>query len=53
MFELIAYYIGIVIVFGTHIWMLVKMPHMRAHSIINIVAGVLIAYYFMRSQKYI
>lgn len=48
--HLIAYYIGITVVFGSHIAMLM-MNHMKAHAIANLIAGVLIAYYFMNKEK--
>ncbi len=34
-------------------FMLVQMPSMRTHSIINLVAAVMIAYYFMAREKFI
>lgn len=51
--HLISYYVGISIIFLTHMFMLVKMPSMRMHSIINLFAAVMIAYYFMSREKFI
>ena len=51
--HLISYYIGISIVFLTHAFMLVQMPSMRMHSFINLLAAVMIAYYFMFREKFI
>jgi hypothetical protein len=51
--HLASYYIGIAIIFLTHMFMLVQMPSMRTHSIINLVAAVMIAYYFMAREKFI
>ena len=47
--HLIAYYTGIMIVFITHLFML-SMPNMRAHAIINLIAALLIAYYFVDKE---
>lgn len=51
--HLISYYIGISIIFLTHIFMLFQMPSMRMHSIINLVAALMIAYYFMFRERII
>jgi hypothetical protein len=53
--HLILYYIGISIVFVTHVLMLVtsENPKMKMHAVINVVAGLFIAYYFMAKEKYI
>ena len=60
--HLISYYLGIVLVFLTHIVMLsTELPKdakavkqmLVAHSIINIIAALCIAYYFMHKEKHI
>jgi hypothetical protein len=51
--HLIAYYVGIFIVFATHLLMYLKNPSMRAHSLINLVGAAAIAYYFMWREGYI
>ena len=50
--HLLAYYIGILIVFATHIYLLVG-GHMTAHAGLNLLAGALIAYYFMNKEGFI
>jgi len=51
---LISYYIGIFIVFASHIYILVTADKaMSAHSVINLFAAMLIAYYFMSREKII
>uniref|UniRef100_A0A6C0KS68 Uncharacterized protein n=1 Tax=viral metagenome TaxID=1070528 RepID=A0A6C0KS68_9ZZZZ len=55
--HLFFYYIGIAIIFLTHIYML-AMPNMNAkavriHAIINLIAALFIAYYFMNAEGYI
>jgi hypothetical protein len=50
--HLAAYYLGILIVFATHLLML-KDKSMRSHAITNLVAGALIAYYFMNKEGFI
>ena len=57
MLALILYYIGIITVFVTHIYMLIKPEDMKTdemikgHAIINLVAAILIAIWFVNSQK--
>lgn len=56
--HLIAYYIGIAIVFFSHTIKIAVEPFAfgsmaTQHNIINIVAAFLIAYYFLHSQKII
>ena len=51
--RLISYFIGIFIVFFSHIYMLfVGNPskQLKIHCYINLIATVLIAYYFMNSK---
>jgi len=53
--HLIFYYIGISIVFATHIFMLLtpQNPQMKVHAVLNLIAAFSIAYYFMAKEKYI
>jgi hypothetical protein len=55
--HLIAYFIGIFIIFSSHAYMLYKpnekIMTMEQHCYINIIAALLIAYYFMFNEKYI
>jgi hypothetical protein len=50
--HLLVYYIGIMIVFITHILMLTQ-NKMVPHSIINLFAACCIAYYFMNKEGFI
>jgi hypothetical protein len=54
-FHLISYYIGIAIVFFSHIYTLFTNPTdmMKHHSYANIFGACCIAYYFMNKEKYI
>jgi len=51
--HLIAYYIGIFIVFGSHVYCLFKSKdkEMINHSWLNIFGALLIAYYFMDKEN--
>lgn len=53
--HLISYFIGIFIVFMTHIYLLFMSSsnEMKIHSILNIIGACMIAYYFMNKEKYI
>jgi hypothetical protein len=53
--HLIAYYIGILIVFGTHIYILTSVSDekMKMHAYINIFGAMLVAYYFMHKEQFI
>lgn len=56
-YHLISYYIGIFIIFASHIYLLFNpeqhMNSIKMHSYINIVGGILIAYYFMNKEGFI
>lgn len=49
---LLAYYIGIFIVFVTHAYM-VSQNVMTQHAYLNLAAAALIAYYFMTKEGYL
>jgi len=53
--HLVSYYLGIFIIFATHIWMLFSSSSnsMRIHSLLNLMAACFIAYYFMNKEKFI
>jgi len=55
MYHLVSYYIGIVIVFFSHIYTLLNKTDdmMMYHSYANILAGLLIAFYFMNKEGFI
>jgi len=54
--HLIFYYIGIALVFITHIYMLINAKNNmedKVHAIINLFAACSIAYYFMNKEGFI
>lgn len=53
--HLIAYYIGIFIVFASHIYLLSisKNSVMIQHSYVNLTAALLIAYYFLHKEGFV
>lgn len=55
--HLLAYYIGILIIFGSHTYMLCEpgkpLTTKTQHCYLNIFAGILIAYYFLHKERYI
>jgi hypothetical protein len=55
--HLLAYYIGILIIFGSHLYMLMypnrPLMSMETHVYANIFAAALIAYYFMNKEGFI
>ncbi len=50
--HLISYFIGIFIVFSSHFYTL-YVSDSKIHSVVNLIAGLAIAYYFMNKEKYI
>jgi hypothetical protein len=50
--HLVSYYIGIFILFGSHLYTIFNSDNqdMLNHSYLNIFAGMLIAYYFMNKE---
>ena len=50
--HLISYYIGIFVIFASHLYMLTTGSSIE-HSIVNIIAGLMIAYYFMNKENII
>jgi hypothetical protein len=52
-YHLVLYFIGISIVFLSHLMMLGGSPGARNHALMNLFAGVCIAYYFMNKEGYI
>jgi hypothetical protein len=51
-FHLIAYYIGIAIVFLSHTYLFMG-GRMTTHALLNLAAGAMIAYYFMNKEGFI
>lgn len=53
--HLLAYFVGIFIVFASHINTLLNVvpTDMKTHSYINLVAAMLIAFYFLNKEQYI
>ena len=51
--HLVFYYIGIAIIFFTHLFMVFKSGRMRSHAVLNLFAAACIAYYFMFREGYI
>jgi hypothetical protein len=54
--HLVLYYIAVFIVFMTHIWMIYTSYNNKMlvyHSIINLIALSMIAYYFMNKEEFI
>ena len=54
--HLLSYYIGIFIVFISNIFLLINSKSYKIityHAYLNIIAALLIAYYFMNKEKFI
>jgi uncharacterized MnhB-related membrane protein len=54
--HLISYYIGITIVFASHVYLLSEKKldnKLVAHGVVNLVAAMLIAYYFLHKEQFI
>lgn len=55
--HLLAYYIGIIVIFGSHAYMLYSpnkpLTTMEQHAYMNMLAVLLIAYYFMFKEQFI
>lgn len=52
--HLISYFIGISIIFLSHITMVISSSSpMRIHGLLNLFAATCIAYYFMNKENYI
>lgn len=50
--HLVSYYIGISIIFASHIY-LITGSQMTTHAYINLIAALLIAYYFTAKEGFI
>jgi len=51
--HLVLYYVGISIVFLSHITMAMNPGPMRIHAYVNLFAASCIAYYFMNKERFI
>lgn len=53
--QLVSYYAGISIIFGTHLWIILsnKNSALNQHAYINLFGAMLIAFYFLKKEKFI
>jgi hypothetical protein len=51
--HLVFYYLGILIIFLSHITMAINPGPMRIHAYLNLFAAACIAYYFMNKENFI
>jgi hypothetical protein len=56
--HIISYYVGIFVILSTHLYLLsiqnvMPAKDMHIHSYINLVAALMIAYYFLNKEKFI